>query len=112
MDKVSSVDMGSLLAQLRETAAAAQAGNPAAGINPAADSKTDFSALLQNSIESVSENQKASAELGKALTMGDPDVSLEQVMIASQKASISFQAMVQVRNRMVSAYQEIMSMQV
>ena len=112
MDKVSSVDMGALLSQLRETAAAAQGGNPAAGVNPAADQKTDFSALLKHSIETVSDNQKASAELGKALSLGDPDVSLEQVMIASQKASISFEAMVQVRNRMVSAYQEIMSMQV
>lgn len=112
MDKVSNIDMGALLSQLRETAAAAQGGGNIPAANPAGDTKTDFSELLKNSIDTVSENQKASAELGKALTQGDPQVTLEQVMIASQKANISFQAMLTVRNQMVSAYKEIMQMQV
>jgi flagellar hook-basal body complex protein FliE len=112
MDKVSNIDMGALLAQLRETAAAATGGNNMPAVNPATDENTDFSALLKSSIETVNENQKASAELGKALTQGDPQVSLEQVMIASQKANISFQAMLSVRNQMVAAYKEIMQMQV
>ncbi len=42
--------------------------------------------------------------------MGDQDVSLAEVMIASQKASVSFQAMLQVRNKLVDAYKDVMNM--
>jgi len=114
MNKVGNVDMGALLTQLRATAAAAQGdvGGVAGAVNANNQPSTDFSALLKSSVDAVNANQKASAAFGKALDMGDKKVSLEQVMIASQKSSISFQAMLQVRNKMVSAYKEIMSMQV
>jgi len=126
MDKIGTgnIDMGALLAQLRNTAAAAQAntvtGSAAAAdvasqtgaINFKTQPPTDFSALLKESIGAVNSNQQAATSLSKAFDMGDKSVSLEQVMIAGQKASISFQAMLQVRNKMLTAYQEIMSMQV
>jgi flagellar hook-basal body complex protein FliE len=44
--------------------------------------------------------------------MGDPNVNLVDVMIASQKASVAFEATVQVRNKMVEAYQEVMRMSI
>ncbi|MBR9885467.1 MAG: flagellar hook-basal body complex protein FliE, partial [Oceanospirillales bacterium] len=47
-----------------------------------------------------------------AYELGDPSVDLPQVMIQAQKASVSFQAMTQVRNRLVSAYEEIMKMSI
>ncbi len=114
MDKINSIDMGALLSQLRATAAAVQGDVGAtAGVAGANNqTTTEFSSLLKKSVDAVNENQKASRALGTALDSGDTNVSLEQVMIASQKASVSFQAMLQVRNKMVSAYQEIMSMQV
>jgi len=112
MDKVDSIDMGALLSQLRTTAAAAQGTGVIGASTESNQTGTDFSALLKKSVDAVNSNQKAAGALGKALDSGATDVSLEQVMIANQKASISFQAMLQVRNRMVSAYQEIMSMQV
>lgn len=114
MNKIDNIDMGALLSQLRATAAAAQSdvGVVAGAANTQSQTTTEFSALLKQSVDAVNENQKASRALGTALDSGDSRVSLEQVMIASQKASVSFQAMLQVRNKMVSAYQEIMSMQV
>jgi flagellar hook-basal body complex protein FliE len=74
------------------------------------DNDTDFSTILKQSIATVNDTQQASTELSKAFEMGEPDVSLAEVMIASQKASVSFQAMVQVRNKLVDAYQNVMNM--
>jgi flagellar hook-basal body complex protein FliE len=75
-------------------------------------SKVSFSDALKNSLESVSNSQKAAEDLGNRFAMGDDSVSLSDTMIAMQKSSISFQATVQVRNKLVSAYHEIMNMQV
>jgi flagellar hook-basal body complex protein FliE len=75
-------------------------------------SKVSFSDALKNSLESVSNSQKTAEDLGKRFAMGDDSVSLSDTMIAMQKSSISFQATVQVRNKLVSAYHEIMNMQV
>jgi len=74
--------------------------------------KVNFSDALKNSIAEVSQAQDKAAELGNAFTMGDERVSLSDVMVSMQKASIGFQATVQVRNKLVSAYHEIMNMQV
>ncbi|WP_031435468.1 flagellar hook-basal body complex protein FliE [Methylomarinum vadi] len=82
-----------------------------AGAKPQpANSDGDFAAVLKQSIDAVNDTQQTSSEMAKAFEMGDPDVSLAEVMIASQKASVSFQAMVQVRNKLVEAYQDIMNM--
>jgi flagellar hook-basal body complex protein FliE len=75
-------------------------------------SKVSFSDALKNSLEQVSNSQKAAEELGNRFAMGDDSVSLSDTMIAMQKSSIAFQATVQVRNKLVSAYHEIMNMQV
>lgn len=75
-------------------------------------SKVSFSDALKNSLEQVSAMQTHSSELGKRFAMGDDSVSLSDTMIAMQKSSIAFQATVQVRNKLVSAYHEIMNMQV
>ncbi|MBD8528834.1 MULTISPECIES: flagellar hook-basal body complex protein FliE [unclassified Massilia] len=75
-------------------------------------SKVSFSDALKNSLEQVSNSQKHAEELGQKFAMGDDSVSLSDTMIAMQKSSIAFQATVQVRNKLVSAYHEIMNMQV
>jgi flagellar hook-basal body complex protein FliE len=75
-------------------------------------SKASFSDALKNSLEQVSNSQKAAEDLGHRFAMGDDSVSLSDTMIAMQKSSIAFQATVQVRNKLVSAYHEIMNMQV
>ena len=71
-----------------------------------------FSSHLKNAINSVNEVQKESAQLSTAFVKGDPGVDITQVMIAMEKSSVSFQALTQVRNKMVEAYKEVMSMQV
>lgn len=70
----------------------------------------DFASLLKQSINSVNETQQTSASLSKAFEVGDKNVSLAEVMIASQKASVAFQATLQVRNKLVDAYREVMNM--
>ena len=75
-------------------------------------SKVSFSDALKNSLEQVSNSQKSAEDLGNRFAMGDDSVSLSDTMIAMQKSTIAFQATVQVRNKLVSAYHEIMNMQV
>jgi flagellar hook-basal body complex protein FliE len=75
-------------------------------------SKVSFSDALKAQLENVSNAQNAADEMGKKFAAGDDSVSLSDTMIAMQKASISFQATVQVRNKLVSAYHDIMNMQV
>ncbi len=77
-----------------------------------ATGKVDFAEALKASLNQVNQVQVNAEKLGKNFALGDDSVSLSDVMIAGQKASISFQATVQVRNKLVSAYQDIMNMQV
>jgi len=75
--------------------------------------KTDapeFGEMLKNAIDGVNEAGMKSGQMQTAFEQGDPNVSLTQVMVSMQKASVSFQAMTQVRNRLVSAYEDIMNM--
>lgn len=71
-----------------------------------------FAEMLGQAVGKVHETQQASTQLSEAFEMGDKGVDLTDVMIASQKASVSFQAAVQVRNKLVQAYQDIMQMPV
>ncbi len=71
---------------------------------------SSFSDLLRQAVDSVNETQTRSADLQTAYELGDKNVDITQVMIQMQKASVSFEAMTQVRNRLVSAYQDIMNM--
>lgn len=71
-----------------------------------------FSGALKNALSSVSAAQNGAAQLQRAVQMENPKVSLEETMVAIQKAQIGFQATLHVRNRMVQAYTDIMNMQV
>ncbi len=75
-------------------------------------SKLSFSDALKAQLDNVSKAQDQADEMGKKFAAGDDSVSLSDTMIAMQKASITFQATVQVRNKLVSAYHDIMNMQV
>lgn len=72
----------------------------------------DFSNMLKTAINKVNEVQKESGELKTSFLQGDPTVDLARVMIASQKATVAFQAMTQVRNKLVDAYKDVMNMPV
>jgi len=99
----------SLLAQMRIAAAAAGLREPNHAAQPG---KVDFSNVLKVSLDGVAQAQAKSESLQKAFVLGDDRVSLSDTMIAMQKASISFQTTVQVRNKFVQAYNDIMNMQV
>ena len=75
-------------------------------------SQTDFSDLLKSAIDNVNGVQKEAGRLKTAVEMGDRNVSMAEAMIASQKASVAFEATVQVRNKVLEAYKEVMSMPV
>ncbi|MEH7382519.1 flagellar hook-basal body complex protein FliE [Bacillus sp. JJ1533] len=83
------------------------------GVQPkTADSvQKEFSHFLKDAINNVNDSQKASDIMTEKLVKGE-NVDLHQVMIASQKASVSLQATLQIRNKVIEAYQEIMRMQV
>ncbi len=71
-----------------------------------------FSELLGQAVNKVNDVQQSASQLATAFEMGQSGVDLSDVMIASQKSSVSFQAMTQVRNKLVQAYQDIMQMPV
>ena len=101
----------SMIAQLKAAATRPERGAAAVtGEKPTA--KVDFADALKNTLDQVSGAQKKTEELGKRFAMGDDSVNLSDVMISMQKSSIAFQATVQVRNKLVSAYHDIMNMQV
>ena len=72
----------------------------------------DFGDLLQTAINQVNAIQKESSQLSTRFDMGDRDVSLSDVMIARNKSSVAFEATVQIRNRFIEAYKELMNMPV
>lgn len=74
--------------------------------------KADFASALKSSLDQVNGMQRSSEALAKRFVLGDDSVHLSDVMINSQKANLAFQATIQVRNKLVSAYHDIMNMQV
>jgi flagellar hook-basal body complex protein FliE len=107
-----------LLGQLR--AGAAMAGQSVGGLGAAGAAGAagapvagnDFAKVLKNSIDSVNVRQVEATNLQRDFELGVPNTNLTDVMISMQKANLSFQEMVQVRNRLVTAYHDIMNMQV
>ncbi len=87
---------------------ATNSSTPATGAQVGAD----FGDLLQGAINNVNRLQKSSSDLQTRFDMGDPNVSLSDVMIARNKSSVAFEATIQVRNKMVDAYKELMNMPV
>ncbi|WP_166364089.1 flagellar hook-basal body complex protein FliE [Pseudomonas akapageensis] len=73
---------------------------------------SSFSDMLGQAVNKVNDTQQASSQLASAFEIGKSGIDLTDVMIASQKASVSFQALTQVRNKLVQAYQDIMQMPV
>jgi flagellar hook-basal body complex protein FliE len=100
-----------MIAQLKAAATRSE-GNVGPVQAGQAAGKVDFAQALKDSLDRVSNAQNKADRLTQRFASGDDSVNLSDVMISMQKSSISFQATVQVRNKMVSAYQDIMNMQV
>lgn len=96
-----------LLHQIRSLGQDLQVNKPQA--TPA---DSGFGDMLKKSISAVNEAQQTSRELKIAFENGTGDATLAEVMIASQKANLAFRAVTEVRNKLITAYQEIMNMPV
>lgn len=108
---MSQMEINSVLAQIRSISAQAKIGAGPTGTTAAAPTGvTEFSNLLRKGIEQVNQTQQSATSLATAFEKGTPGVELPQVMLEMQKASVSFRALTEVRNRLVNAYQEIMNM--
>lgn len=101
-----------LLAQMRVAAASSGLRPPAGPVQAPGAPKVDFANVLKSSLDSVAAAQSKSESMQKAFVMGDDRVSLSDTMIAMQKSGIQFQTAIQVRNKFVQAYNDIMNMQV
>ena len=126
--KVERADINQLLQQMKQmqTQVGEQRGLQASAVNQAglaqgvgsvgnatgASKVTGFGEMFQQAIGSVNNTQQQANTLATSFEQGDAGVSLAQVMVASQKASVSFQALTQVRNRLVEAYKDVMNMPV
>lgn len=98
-----------MLAELRSSSALT--GNKPAGTVVPTDGPA-FAEVLKTTIDQVNAAQKDAQKMAQDFSTGQSDVNLQDVMVNLQKANISFQQMVQVRNKLVTAYNDIMNMQV
>ena len=112
---VGMIDTSRIEAMVAQLKAAAARANPSAE-SPLeakqAAGAVDFQSALKSSLDQVNNAQLQSQQMAQRFEMGDPSVSLSDAMISLQKSSIALQQTIQVRNKLVQAYQEIMSMPV
>jgi flagellar hook-basal body complex protein FliE len=102
-----------MMAQLKAAAARPQGAlDGVAKPDTTSVNKTGFGDALKGALDQVNQAQVKADQLGNAFVTGDDKVSLSDVMISMQKANIGFQATMQVRNKLVSAYHDIMNMPV
>lgn len=110
---MSNMQIDSVLSQIR--ALSSQIKAPSA-IKPqqteAAGPTSSFAEVMKQGLNQVNSTQQRANELSTAFQRGDAGVELADVMIEMQKASVSFRAVTEVRNKLVSAYQDIMNMQI
>ncbi|WP_233710316.1 flagellar hook-basal body complex protein FliE [Pseudomaricurvus albidus] len=120
------VDINRLLVEMRSMKSQAQAfqrpenlsakdvaGVAGQGLNVSRPQDVpSFGQMLDQAVNKVNNVQQTSSSLAKAYELGDPNVDITDVMVASQKASVSFQSMVQVRNKLIDAYRDVMNMPV
>lgn len=116
---MSSLQIESVLSQIRAMQSqirnVSSPGNEVAQVaaelgGSAKPSAASFANVLQQGLDQVNQAQQKASSLATQFERGVPGVELPEVMLEMQKASVSFRALTEVRNRFVSAYQEIMSM--
>lgn len=116
---MSAIDTQRLLMEMRAVAQQAQLSPTAGPVQPSAEAEAvagasaaspDFASLMRQAIDQVNTEQQKAKQLKEGLELGEPGVELSEVMVQAQKASLAFQAMTQVRNKLVEAYKDVMSM--
>ena len=115
---MSNMQIDAVLAQIRAMQSQVRgAGGPpseisqaAAGVGGPKSAASPFANVLRQGLDQVNQTQQRASDLATQFERGVPGVELPQVMLEMQKASVSFRAITEVRNRFVNAYQEIMNM--
>lgn len=102
-------EMQAMLGQINQTSSANEMVNLAPAGNP---SQQNFADVLSNAINTVNDMQIESRTLQQRFDMGDASLSMADVMVAKEKSGIAFEASVQVRNKVLEAYKQIMNMPV
>jgi flagellar hook-basal body complex protein FliE len=103
------VEMGDLLARMRDLQAQASGAVSVPGDVAGAPS---FAETLARSVNEVNAMQRDAARLAEAFELGERGVDLVEVMVASQRAGLAFQAVAEVRNHLVRAYHDVMNMSI
>jgi len=106
---MSQMEIDRVLAQIRELSSQMRP-NPTAAKPAQTGGVSEFANIMRAGVEQVNTQQQRAGQLADAFERGTPGVELPQVMLELQKASVSFRALNEVRNRLVSAYQEIMNL--
>jgi flagellar hook-basal body complex protein FliE len=111
-------DINQVLSQMRDMKSQVQ--QPGAAVTPLSGpqkvegsgeiERADFAQMLKDAVDNVNSVQQEAKTMAQAYERGDENVDLPQVMIGLQKSSVSFEAMTQVRNKLVDAYEKIMNM--
>jgi len=107
------INANSMFNDMQSMISKAQMGSPALEtVKTEQVNGSDFSAMLKDAVDNVNGLQMHAKDLQTAVEMGDRSVSISDAMIASQKSTVAFTAAVEVRNKFVDAYKEIMNMPV
>ncbi|WP_370978922.1 flagellar hook-basal body complex protein FliE [Agaribacterium sp. ZY112] len=113
------IDVNRLLVEMRAMKNQAQAFGNVNNVDVSSSSRVApnegvngprFNDVLASAVDKVNEVQQASKAMSNAYLQGDSNIDVTDVMIASQKASVAFESMVQVRNKLVEAYRDVMNM--
>ncbi len=107
---MSQMEIDRVLAQIRSLSAQTRPGGVTAPDQT--QGASEFATMLKKGIDQVNQTEQSATSLADKFERGVPGVDLPQVMLEMQKATVSFRALTEVRNRLVSAYQDIMNMQI
>ena len=107
---MSQMEIDSVLAQIRSLSAQTRIGSTAQSNETQQTGASQFATMLRKGIDQVNQTEVNSNALADKFERGVPGVDLPQVMLEMQKATVSFRALTEVRNRLVTAYQDIMNM--
>lgn len=115
---MSQMEINNILAQIRSLSAQTKVQAPqpqqisgGSATEAPATGASSFANILKSGLDAVNQSQAKANEMSDAFARGTPGVELPQVMLATAKAGVSFHALSEVRNRLVTAYTDIMNMQ-
>ena len=108
---MSSMEINRVLEQIRSLQAQSKLGQAQPAQSQQVNGTGAFASILKQGLSAVSQTEQRANQLTEAFERGTPGVELPQVMLEISKASVSLKAVSEVRNRLISAYQDIMNMQ-